>query len=182
MKRNAVLAALVLFVTLSGLVGCQPAVDTNRNAPVAAATPVKVDTAAIEAEVMRLARDWLKAGQTYDAEIIKAMIAEDAVLVYPDGAPATKADELRLIDAKAITAESWDMLDAKVTVLSADSAFITGRTVVKNGKYKDPNARTPVDISGEYRFLDVYARRDGKWQVVASQATKVTAPAATPPK
>jgi hypothetical protein len=33
--------------------------------------------------------------------------------------------------------------------------------------------KKPVDISGEYRFLDLYARRNGAWQVIASQATKV---------
>ena len=101
-----------------------------------------------------------------------------SVLVYPDGMVATKTDEVRLIESGAITADSWEMLDTKVTVMSADSAFITGRSLVKNAKYKDPNARRPIDISGEYRFLDVYARRDGRWQVVASQATKIAAPTA----
>ena len=36
-----------------------------------------------------------------------------------------------------------------------------------------PEAYVPIDISGEYRFLDVYRRRDGKWQAVASHATKI---------
>jgi ketosteroid isomerase-like protein len=176
----ALLVALVVLV----LNGCQPAADTNRNLAAASASPAReaFDPAAIETEVMKLAREWMKSAQTYDAEVINRVVADDAVLVYPDGSPATKADELRLVDTKAITADSWEMLDAKVTVTSADSAFITGRSVVKNGKYKDPSAKRPIDISGEYRFLDVYARRNGKWQVVASQATKVEnlAPAASP--
>ena len=74
------------------------------------------------------------------------------------------------------------MLEPKVTVMSADSAFITGRSVIKNGTYKDPNVKTPIDISGEYRFLDVYARRNGTWQVIASQATKVDSCSAAPPQ
>jgi ketosteroid isomerase-like protein len=184
MNRSVVSTALVFVVSLivMGLSGCQQALDTNRNAALATATPAKetVDAAAIEAEVMQLARDWMKAGQTYDAEIIKRVVADDAILVYPDGTSATKADELRLIEAKSLTAESWDMLEPKVTVMSADSAFISGRSVIKNGKYKDPNVSRPIDISGEYRFLDVYSRRNGKWQVIASQATKVTAPAPAP--
>src|SRR5256885_6935861 len=44
--------------------------------------------------------------------------------------------------------------DPKVTVIDADSAFITGRSVIKNGKYKDPKQKKSFDISGEYRFLD----------------------------
>jgi ketosteroid isomerase-like protein len=180
MNRGVVSTALVFVVSLAviGLTGCQQALETNRNAALATATPAKetFDPVAIETEVMQLARDWMKAGQTYDAEIIKRVVADDAILVYPDGTSANKADELRLIEAKSLTAESWDMIEPKVTVMSADSAFISGRSVIKNGKYKDPNVTRPIDISGEYRFLDVYARRNGKWQVIASQATKVTAP------
>jgi ketosteroid isomerase-like protein len=181
MNRSVVSTALVFVVSLVvlGLTGCQQALDTNRNAAVATATPAKetFDPVAIQTEVMQVARDWMKAGQTYDPEIIKRVVADDAVLVYPDGTSATKADELRLVEAKAITTDSWDLLDPKVTVMSADSAFMSGRTVIKNGKYKDPSVSRPIDISGEYRFLDVYARRNGKWQVIASQATKVAAPA-----
>jgi ketosteroid isomerase-like protein len=167
-----------------GLAGCQPAApDTNRNASLAAAspTPEPVDRAAIEAEVTRLAREWMAAAQNKDPEPVKRIVADDAILVYPDGTSATKTDEVQAIEAGAISAESWEMLETKVVVLDADTAFISGRSVLKNGKYKDPKASRPIDISGEYRFLDLYARRDGRWQVIASQATKVAAPAAVPP-
>jgi hypothetical protein len=168
-----------MSVIVMAFAGCQSAPETNRNEnAIAAASPPKetFDAAAIEAEVMKLERDWFKAGQTYDAELIKQIVAEDAILVYPDGSTGTKADELRLVETKAITVDSWEIPEAKVTVLSADSAFITGRSVVKNGKIKDTNMPRPVDISGEYRFVDVYARINGKWQVVASAAAKVQNP------
>jgi hypothetical protein len=164
--------------------GCQPTAETNRNEnATAAASPPRetFDAAAIEAEVMKLERDWFKAGQTHDAELIKQIVADDAILVYPDGSTGNKAEELRLVETKAITVDSWEIPEAKVTVLSADSAFISGRSVVKNGKIKDANMPRPVDISGEYRFVDVYARRNGKWQVVASAAAKVQNPAPPAP-
>jgi len=164
------------------LAGCQPARDTNLNAT-ATASPAKetFDPAAIQAEVLNVERDWVRAGETYDVEAIRRIVADDAVLVYPDGTPGTKADEVRIAETKAITGR-WEMIDPKVTVLSADSAFITGRSSIKDGKYKEPTMAKAIDISGEYRFLDVYARRNGRWQVVASQATKVAiqTPAASP--
>ena len=182
MNRSVVSTALVFVVSLMvvALAGCQPSVDTNLNAT-ATASPVqeRFDPAAIETEIRNLARDWMRAAQTYDPEIIRRVVADDAVLIYPDGTTATKADEVRLIETKAITADSWEMPESKVTVLNADSAFITGRSVVKNGKLKDVNMPRPVDITGEYRFLDVYARRNGRWQVVASAATKIMAPTPT---
>ena len=179
MNRSVVSVALVFVMSLmiTALAGCQPAPqETNRNANVTAA-PAKetVDVTAIQAEVLKMERDWFKAGETHDVEAMRRIVADDAVLVYPDGTTGTKADELRIAESKAITVEGWEMLDPKVTVLSADSAFITGRSVIKKGTYKIPN-RKPIDISGEYRFLDVYARRNNTWQVIASQATNVTAP------
>src|SRR5919106_3669240 len=188
MNRSAVSVALVFVLSLMvmALMGCQPAVDTNRNATATApATPARetFDAAAIQAEVLKLEREWFKAGETHDVETMKRIVADDAILVYPDGTTGTKADEVRIAETKAITVEGWEMLDPKVTVLSADSAFISGRSVIRKGTYKVPNRKTPIDISGEYRFLDVYARRNGTWQVVASQATNVTtapAPTASP--
>ena len=183
MKRNVVSVALLfsLGLIILGFTGCQPAVDTNLNATATASpVPEKFDPAAIEAEVMKLSREWLVAAQTRNPEAVRRVVADDAILHYPDGTTATKADEVRLIEAGAVTADSWDMPESKVTVLNADTAIITGRSSLKNGKYKDPNSTRPIDISGEYRFLDVYARRDGRWQVVASQATKLAVPTPSP--
>ena len=144
----------------------------------ATASPVKerVDPAAIEAEIIKLEREWADATKTKNAEAAGRVLADDAVIVYPDGTVGTKASEVRDIESGAITADSFEMLDPKVTVIDADAAYIAGRSIIRNGKYKDSNTKKTIDISGEYRFLDVYAKRDGKWQAIASQATKIMAP------
>jgi len=177
MNRSALALLLVVGIVMV-LSGCQPAAtDTNRNAANATASPAKetYDAAAIQAAVLKVERDWFKAGETYDVEAIKRIVADDAILVYPDGSTGSKADEVHIAETKAITGSGWELIDPKVTVLSADSAFITGRSKVKTGQYKDPSMKKGIDISGEYRFLDLYARRNGNWQVIASQATKVVA-------
>ena len=173
MNRSALALLVGLIVVV--LSGCQPAADTNRNLAAASATPAKetFDPVAIEAELIRIEREWANASKTHNAEAVKGFLADNALIVYPDGTTATKADEIKTLESDAITADSFEMVDPKVTVIDADSAFITGRSVIKNGKYAVPGQKKPVDISGEYRFLDVYARRDGKWQVVASQAVKI---------
>ena len=179
-------SALALFVALTVLflAACQPATETNRNLAAASSTPAKetFDPAAIEAELLKLEREWAAAAKNHQGEPVRRIVADDAVMVYPDGTTGTKADEVRTIESGAITADEWEMLESKVTVIDADAAFITGRSLIKNGKYKDPNQKRPIDISGQYRFLDVYARRNGRWQVVASQATNIAnpAPAASP--
>jgi len=187
MRRSSIemnRSALALLVCLAVVVlsGCQPAADTNRNLAAASPSPARetFDTAAIEAEVIRIEREWYNATKTHSAEAAKGFLADNVSLVYPDGTAATKADEIRSIESGAMTADTYEMTESKVTVINADSAFITGRSVIKNGKYAVPGQKKPIDISGEYRFLDVYARRDGKWQVVASQAVKIEAGAVAP--
>ena len=177
MMRSALVLSVILLAMVLG--GCQPAATgTNRADAVAAASPVKVDPAAIEAEILKLEREWMDAPKTKNGETVRRVVADDAVLVYPDGTVATKADELRTVENGDVTADSFELLESKVTVLDANAAYIAGRSVIRNGKYKDPNTKKTIDISGEYRFLDVYAKRDGRWQVTASQATKIVAPPA----
>ena len=125
MKRSA----LVLFVILLAMVlgGCQRAApETNRNDAVAAASPAKerFDPAAIEAEILKLEREWMDAPKTKNGEAVRRIVADDAVLVYPDGTVATKSDEVRTIEAGDVTSDSFEMLESKVTVIDADAALL----------------------------------------------------------
>ena len=185
MNKNLLPVALIAIVIALVLSGCQRqryaetnlngSLTTNRNT-----APEPVNTASIEAELNKLEREWADSNKTHSSEAVKRILSDNVVIVYPDGSTATKADEVKTIESGSITAESYEILDPKVTVIDADSAFITGRGVIKNGKNVVPGQKRPIDISGEYRFLDVYAKRDGKWQVVASQATKILTPGTTP--
>lgn len=177
-KKNVLPAALVvcgLMMVLS-LAGCQrAAAPTNLADRGAAATPTpeKIDAAAIEAELIKLERAWAEAVKNGDADTVRRVMADDIVIINPDGSKPTKAEEVEAVQARLVTIESWEILEPKVTVLDANNAFVTGRGVIKNGKSKVPNSKQTIDISGEYRFLDVYARRNGKWEAVASQTTPI---------
>ena len=177
MKANftCVLFAITIVISMASAACQNSAPSVNRQQASAVATPEKVDPAAIEAELIKLERGWADAGKNHDVGAAVQILADDVVITYPDGTTGTKGDELRVIAAGSISSESMDLLDPKVTTIDANAAFITGRTIIKNGKYKDGNAK-PIVISGEYRFTDVYAKRNGKWQVVASQATKIVNP------
>ena len=178
------LTLVVSLLTLISFSACQrSAADTNRDAARttnANVTKERIDPVAIEAEINKLEKDWAAAAQRHDADGVRKILADDLVMVYPDGNTGTKASELSDIESKAMTAESWELFDTKVTILGPDAAFITGRSVIKNGKQKVPNSKTPIDVSGEYRFTDIYARRNGQWQAVASQTTSIENPAPSP--
>ena len=183
MNRNVLNAALPLcgfvsvFVMVLALAGCQrAAAPTNLadgGAAAAAPSPERFDAAAIEAEIIKLERDWADAFKNGDADAARRVMSDDITIINPDGSTAAKADEVQAIQGGLVTMESWEILEPKVTVLDANNAFVMGRAVIKNGKSKIPNSKETIDISGEYRFLDVYAKRNGKWQAVASQTTPI---------
>ena len=173
LTRNVLAVALSMFFLMMVQGGCQSAVAPPTNRAEATPTPRKIDTAAIEAEVIKLERDWADAVKNGDADTVKRIMADDILVINPDGSTSTKGPEVEAIQARSVTMDSWQIQDPKVTVLDANNAFVTGRGVITNGKYKDPKTKKTIDISGEYRFLDVYARRNGKWEAVASQTTPI---------
>lgn len=177
MKNHSILSIQTVVVLAIGLssIACQPPAQTTNQAVVNTNVAPPLDPVAIETELVRLEKGWSDAAKNHDATAAGQIMADDVVITYPDGTSGTKADELRVISSGAITVESTDLLEPKVTVLTPDSAFISGRSVIKNGKYKEVNARA-IDISGEYRFTDVYVKRNGKWQAIASQTTKIANP------
>jgi ketosteroid isomerase-like protein len=187
MNRNVLSLTLAFALAAIGLAstGCASKADTNVNSSLTTnrnSAPEPLNTAAIETELKKMEADWANAYKTKDAAATRRILADDAILTYPDGTTGTKNDEIQMTETGAFSADAWDILDAKVTVLDADAAFMTGRTVIKNGKLKDPSSGQMVNITGEYRFLDVYAKRNGNWQIVASQVTKVQSPEAAPAK
>ena len=164
-----VLAVATAFLALSQF-GCASPQNTNTST-VSMATPEPTpDKAAIEAELTKMENDWPRIIKEHDAGAIRRMEADDAVFVYPDGSLGDKAQDIKDTESGALSADSWEVADLKVIVLDKDSAVVTGRSIVKGGKYKMPDGKVQ-DISGEYRWVDTFARRNGQWQVVAGAAT-----------
>jgi ketosteroid isomerase-like protein len=185
MNRNVLSIMLALTIAAIGLVSlsCSAGADTNRDASLTTNKNTRaepVDTASIETALKKLETDWANAYKTKDAAAVRRILADDIVTIAPDGTTGTKSDEIQLAETGAFTSDSWETHDTKVTVIDADAAFVTGRTAIKNGKLKEPKSGKTLDISGEYRFLDVYVKRNGNWQVVASQVTKIAQPTAAP--
>jgi uncharacterized protein (TIGR02246 family) len=62
--------------------------------------------------------------------------------------------------------DSFDTEDLAVRVYG-DTAVVTGRSVPKG---RDSKGQA---ITGRFRFTRVWVRRDGRWQVVAFQSTRI---------
>ena len=183
MRKITLIAALVAVMSLFSLgqMACQPAADTNRSDNVAAPNTNSgsevVDTAAIESELRRIENDWPRVVKEKDVAAVGRVEADDAVFIYPDGSIGNKQQDLKDMAEGNLTADSIEIKDLKVNVLDKDAAVVVGHNVMRNGKYKMPDGKT-IDISGEYRFVDTFARRNGEWKLVAAASTKIAAPGA----
>ena len=183
MKRILITLALPLAVALVAFsqIGCQPAPEPAANNAPAVARETPPDVAAITAELTRIENDWPRVIKERDIEAIRKVEADDYFGVVPDGSVSNKEMDIKDATAGNMTADVAEVHDIKVTVLDADAAIASGRTVLKGGKYKMPDGKS-MDISGEYRFVDTFARRNGEWKLVASAAVKIMnpGPAASP--
>jgi ketosteroid isomerase-like protein len=101
-----------------------------------------------------------------DRDGYSAFLADDWSVINTDGNVLTKEQVLRemfVTGERRIDAIAID--DVKVRPLG-DVAIVTGRTVA-SGKLRG------ATVTATLRFTDVFARRDGRWQIVASQGTRV---------
>jgi len=174
----AVLATATALLAFSQF-GCASPQNTNTSAlstPTPEPTP---DKSAIEAELTKIENDWPRIIKERDAAAVRRIEADDIFIIYPDGSTGTKEQDAKEIEAGSTTADSWEISDVKVNVLSKDAAVVVLRNTVKNGKVKSPDGRS-LDISGQYFSQDTFARRNGQWQTVASISVKVQLPNAMP--
>jgi ketosteroid isomerase-like protein len=104
-----------------------------------------------------------------DLKTIKEIEADDLIFTDATGAVTSKADEMQSLKSGDLKFESIQMTDTRVQDFGG-VAVVAGRLVEKV-QYKN------ADISGTYRFTDVWAKRKGQWEHVASQETIVSTPA-----
>ena len=135
--------------------------QTNR--PVPAKEPPKT-----EAVIQKLEHEWADAVKRRDVEKIDRLEADDFAFTGPGGVVWSKARALETIKSGDLEIDSFELSDVKVR-LYGDTAVVTFR-VLWTGRFRG------LDISGPQRMTDVWVKRAGRWQCVASQSTPVMQP------
>jgi ketosteroid isomerase-like protein len=137
--------------------------DTDEG-PNASGTGVK----SVEDTLFQVERDWGNALLKADVAAWSRFLGDDWVLTYSDGSLVTKPLALADLKEGALRIESFRLDDMKVRVYG-DTAVVTGQ-ITEKSKFRDK------DTSGVRRFTDVFVKRDGRWQAVASHESDVSAP------
>ena len=123
-------------------------------------------TADVEATVKKIEQEILDGILKSDAAALEKYLTSDYLGIGPDGATQNKSEFLSDVKSGTLKLESSEMSDIKVQVADPDMAVVVYHTNDK-GTYKGK------DITGEYRWLDVFVKRGGKWQVAIDQGTQI---------
>ncbi|HVG21241.1 MAG TPA: DUF4440 domain-containing protein, partial [Blastocatellia bacterium] len=140
-----------------------PAKPDETKTPVAgASTPA----GAAEQELLKVERAWLDAYLNRDVNAMEQIESDDFTITHADGQVITKAQEIANLRKAAArdSSLSFSTEDTKVR-LYGDTAILTGIFVSKS--------KTSTERS---RYTDVYVKRNGRWQVVASHLSRLAPP------
>ena len=122
-------------------------------------------TGGVASELTQIEHQLVKAWIDGDRKTVDSILASDWSVIDLTGRVLTRTQVMQELGSGDRRIESGSVDDLNVRMLG-DIAVVTGRSFL-TGTYQGKRA------SVVQRFTDVFARRDGRWQAVASQGTQV---------
>ena len=124
-------------------------------------TPVESD----QDILIRLERGWNDAFYRKDVAFIERLLAEEFIATYDDGSQGDKAKELALAVQfnQAVESATQDDFIVKVYRDTAVVWFTLKIIGIRQGQKSELNLR----------YTDVWVVRDGRWQCVSTQSTRI---------
>jgi hypothetical protein len=107
----------------------------------------------------------IKARTSGDIQTMSKIYADDYRLVTAEGDIRTKDDQLSELRSGQLQFRPVELLDRAVRIYD-NTAIVQSHErsiIIRNGR----------DIGGDFRANRVYIKRDGRWQLVLTQATRI---------
>ena len=132
----------------------------NTDLPVADALPLGQE----ELALLQLERDWSEAAVKKDAAVLDRILANDFQANYSTFV-GNKKQFLASLKSDTTKIES--------SVASDMKALVFGDQAIVHGLSTEKRSMAGKDTSGQDRFTDVFAKREGRWQCVTGYSIKV---------
>src|ERR1035437_1087886 len=152
---------LLIIGAVGSLAGC----STSPPAPAEGAAAAMPAPSNVEETIMQVERDWGDAMTKHDIVALDRILGDDHSVITKDGSVLTKAQELANYKSGESSNELSDFEPMKIRVF--------GDTAVVTGGHREKSHNFGKDTSGHYRWTDLFVKRNGRWQAVASQLTRV---------
>ncbi len=119
----------------------------------------------VEQTLMQVERDWNQALIAKDLKTVDKIMAADWTGIDFRGMTVTKAESIAELKSGESSNQSVELGEMTVKVF--------GNTAVVIGRDTEKSTYHGKDSSGAYVWMDVFVKRDGRWQAVASESTKI---------
>ena len=149
---------MIRIIALAGLI----VISLARQGDLTVAT---AQTTGFTAELTQIENRLVKAWLDGDRKTVDSILASEWSVIDLTGHVLTREQVLKELGSGDRRIESGSVDDLRIRTYG-DTAIVTGRSVLA-GTYQGNKA------SVTQRFTDVFIKRDGRWQVVASQGTQV---------
>ena len=118
----------------------------------------------VESIITQLERNWATAIVTKDTRTLERLLAKEFNGTSP--AAETYSREMAIEDLKS------GRYDVSMMYLDEISVNVLGKTAVAFTSQNEISSYGGQDLSGHYHYTDVWVKRNGRWQVVASHGSK----------
>jgi hypothetical protein len=115
--------------------------------------------------ITQMENDWATALIKADSAFVDRIEAPEYLFTGPDGAMSNRADGIAELKTGVYVCTSFKIDDLKVVVID--------NTAIAYGLETEKSTYKKKDSSGQFRFTDVYVKRNGTWTAVATHVSKV---------
>jgi ketosteroid isomerase-like protein len=122
------------------------------------------ESGSLNETILRLANDWMRAGQTRDWALLGRLVAPEFTMTGAAGV-VDRAAWMRNA-AERMTLESFSYTEPVITVY--------GDVALMRSRWTQTATLDDKPWNGEFLLTDVWVRRDHGWQVVARHSTPIT--------
>ena len=131
----------------------------------------------IEQEILNHEAELLRAKQTLDVEALRRLYADDLMLTGVLGDPTCSKPAVIEEAQRGIAERESAIASGKAFRVSAENEDVlvatSGDTAVANYRFVVKVTGENVNIHRRYRTTNVWARRQGRWQIVAAHTALI---------
>jgi ketosteroid isomerase-like protein len=120
----------------------------------------------MQEELLTLEKEFARAVTNNDADAVGGFLADDWIIIDPDGGIIDKARFLGVIKSGVLSHELMESADMRVR-LYGNTAVVTGLMTTK-GKFMGQ------DFTSCERATDIFVKQNDRWQCVFTQLTRFT--------
>ena len=120
----------------------------------------------MQEDLLALEREFAQAIVKSDVDAVEQFLADDWMIIDPDGGMIEKSHFLDAMKSGALTHDTMESVDVRVRIYET-MAVVTALTTTKGSFSGHAFASTE-------RATDVFVHRNGRWQCVLTQLTRFT--------